>query len=282
MYKVTRYSASVDHIYMQTVSRITRKMDNSSLQNGCKDLWMWSSDAKTANVTLDDKDPNKAIFNAPQKLDSSKVNVHERAVVLGTVPMNTGSHYWEVKLHKEEQHQDTFIALGVATDKAIIHNFPCSAHDYIQDTNIWVMSSNSALFHKGMARVDYTKPFYLEKETVIGLFLNKDQGTLSYYKDGHPLGIAFEGLDGIKDDLFPYATCMTGKMEMTLGKKTRIFTVCKNGAMPPLQRKFLEDQPLFVYRSHQGSCKISMMSVLHNVITTKNMNAQSIATNCES
>ena len=145
MYKVTRYSASVDHIYMQTVSRITRKMDNSSLQNGCKELWMWSSDAKTANVTLDDKDPNKAIFNAPQKLGSSKVNVYERAVVLGTVPMNTGSYYWEVKLHKEEQHQDTFIALGVATDKAIIHNFPCSAHDYIQDTNIWVMSSNSVL-----------------------------------------------------------------------------------------------------------------------------------------
>ena len=221
MYKVTRYSASVDHIYMQTVSRITRKMDNSSLQNGCKDLWMWSSDAKTANVTLDDKDSNKAIFNAP--LQQGRSIVFKRAVILGTVPMNKGSHYWEVKLHKGEPHINIFVALGVATDKAIIHNLSCSPHDYIQDTNIWVMSSNSVLFHKGMACVDYTKPFHFEKETVIGLCLNKEQGTLSYYKDGHPLGIAFEGLDGVKDDLFPYATCMTGRIEMTLGKRTRIF-----------------------------------------------------------
>ena len=45
-----------------------------------------------------------------------------------------------------------------------------------------------------------------------------EQGTLSYYRDGTPLGVAFNGLNTVQEDLFPVmASCQT--TEMTLEKR---------------------------------------------------------------
>ena len=53
---------------------------------------------------------------------------------------------------------------------------------------------------------------------VIGMLLDKQQGTLSYYIFGVPLGVAYSGLELVNDELFPVMSASNG-VEMTLGRR---------------------------------------------------------------
>lgn len=56
---------------------------------------------------------------------------------------------------------------------------------------------------------------------MIGMFYDGRQGTLTYYKDGLCLGVAFEGLTS--KELYPAVSSTAAKTEMTLGTVRREF-----------------------------------------------------------
>ena len=50
-----------------------------------------------------------------------------------------------------------------------------------------------------------------------------EKGTLTYFKDGENLGVAFTGLNYVQDTLYPIVSSTAAKTEMTLGRRRRSF-----------------------------------------------------------
>ena len=133
--------------------------------------------------------------------------------------MNYGRHYWELKLTKRVF--GTSMMFGVGTSQARIH-----ADAFLnilgEDQHSWGLSHKGFLWHDGKSR-SFTKPFHENEQTVIGLLFDWAYGTLTYYKDGVPLGIGFTGLNKVEEDLFPMVSSTAAKTEITLGRRSRNF-----------------------------------------------------------
>lgn len=110
---------------------------------------------------------------------------------------------------------------GVGTKEARLH-----ANKFInllgEDSNGWGLSHKGLLWHGG-SPLHFTKRFTENQATRIGLLFDGINGTLTYYKDGRCLGIAFRGLDEIQEPLYPIVTSTAAKTEMTLAETRRAF-----------------------------------------------------------
>ncbi len=78
--------------------------------------------------------------------------------------------------------------------------------------------------------------------TTIGLYFDGPNGTLTYYKDGASLGVAFTGLDkATKEPLYPVVCSTAAKTEMALGVMKRDFTClqdrCRSVVLAHLQEE---------------------------------------------
>lgn len=62
----------------------------------------------------------------------------------------------------------------------------------------------------------YTKPFRENKTTRIGCFYDGFKGTLTFFKDGVSLGVAFTGLDQVKESLYPTVSSTAAKTQFQL------------------------------------------------------------------
>lgn len=60
------------------------------------------------------------------------------------------------------------------------------------------------------------KPFKENRATVIGILFDGIEGTLTYYKDGKCLGVAFKDLHLMKEPLYPIICSTAAKTEVTL------------------------------------------------------------------
>jgi SPRY domain-containing SOCS box protein 3 len=56
---------------------------------------------------------------------------------------------------------------------------------------------------------------------LIGLLFDGVNGTLSYYKNGRALGVAFTGLHRIEEHIYPMLASTAARTEMTLGVRRR-------------------------------------------------------------
>jgi SPRY domain-containing SOCS box protein 3 len=81
-------------------------------------------------------------------------------------------------------------------------------------------SHKGLLWHNGQWQT-FTRPFRENESTTIGLLFDSREGTLTYYKDGISLGVAFTGLNLIKEDLYPMICSTAAKTEMTLTNMRR-------------------------------------------------------------
>lgn len=110
---------------------------------------------------------------------------------------------------------------GVGTKDARLH-----ANKFInmlgEDSNGWGLSHKGLLWHGGTG-YHFTKRFTENQATKIGLLFDGVNGTLTYYKDGRCLGIAFRGLNEIQEPLYPIVTSTAAKTEMTLAEARRDF-----------------------------------------------------------
>ena len=81
-------------------------------------------------------------------------------------------------------------------------------------------SHKGLLWHNGQWQ-SYTRPFRENESTTVGILFDSREGTLTYFKDGVSLGIAFTGLQLIKEDLFPMISSTAAKTEMKLKNMRR-------------------------------------------------------------
>lgn len=91
-----------------------------------------------------------------------------------------------------------------------------------EDAHGWGLSHKGLLWHNGVA-YNYTKRFKENRETTVGILFDGCDGTLTYYKDGVCLGVAFRGLNRIKEPLYPIVCSTAAKTDMTLVALRRDF-----------------------------------------------------------
>ena len=74
-----------------------------------------------------------------------------------------------------------------------------------KDNQSWGLTYKGTIWHNGVSH-KYCEPFY-EPKTVIGCHLNLYDGTLTFYKNGQNLGVAFRGLNRVGKYKVKYDGC---------------------------------------------------------------------------
>lgn len=111
--------------------------------------------------------------------------------------------------------------LGIGTKHARLH-VDAFVNMLGEDEHSWGLSHKGLVWHKGIWR-QFTKPFRENEATSIGLLFDGIKGTLTYYRDGINLGVAFTDLHLVKDELYPIICSTAAKTEMSLGIARREF-----------------------------------------------------------
>ncbi|XP_064624225.1 SPRY domain-containing SOCS box protein 3-like [Lineus longissimus] len=163
--------------------------------------WIWDEENKSTASILSD--------------DSREVKFHPdfssgTAAVRGTKVMKEGQHYWEVKMVTPVYGTDMMIGVGTGdVDMNAYHHMFCSLLG--SHSNSWGISYTGHAYHKGTA-IRYTNKF--GQGTIIGVHLDMWRGTLQYYMNRRPLGVAFEGLAG--KSLYPMVCSTAARSGMRL------------------------------------------------------------------
>ena len=181
------------------------------LQGGCEDNWTWNRYDRSHEVRLHGKSDETAHFH-PHWSNGT-------AGVRGTRTLNYGKHYWEIKI--SQRIFGTSMMFGIGVKRARLH-IDAFVNMLGEDDKSWGLSHKGLLWHNGIWR-QYTKPFRENEATTVGLLFDWSKGTLTYFKDGVNLGVAFTGLNRVDEDLYPVVCSTAAKTEMTLGTTRRSF-----------------------------------------------------------
>ncbi|KAH8281872.1 hypothetical protein KR054_003489 [Drosophila jambulina] len=181
------------------------------LSEGVEDNWTWSKRHRSKEVVLSGPNARTVHFHPNWSKGTAGVQ--------GKRSLNNGRYYWE--LHVSQRVFGTSIMFGIGTRSARLH---ANAFRNLLGENEhgWGLSHKGVLWHKGVALL-YTKRFRENHPTQIGILFDGIEGTLTYYKDGKCLGVAFRGLDQIDEPLYPIVCSTAAKTEMTLKCTMREF-----------------------------------------------------------
>lgn len=178
---------------------------------GCEDYWAWNKKDKSHEVKL--------IGNRHQTAHFHPKWSNGTAGVRGTRCLNYGTHYWEIKV--SQRLFGTSMMFGVGTKNARLH-VDAFVNLVGEDEQSWGISHKGIAWHDGKGR-NFTKPFAENHATTVGLLFDWNKGTLSYFKDGESLGVAFTGLNRVNQELYPIVCSTAAKTEMTLGRRRRMY-----------------------------------------------------------
>jgi len=133
------------------------------------------------------------------------------ASVFGSIPLVTPHHhYWEVNMLSPIYGTDVMV--GLAT-KAI--NTTPHSHSYASllghDSHSWGFSYQGFVQHAGK-KVAYGNRW--GKGNTVGVHFDSWRGTVEFYLDKSPLGVAFTGLQG--KEVFPIVSSTAAKSEIKL------------------------------------------------------------------
>jgi len=133
------------------------------------------------------------------------------AAILGNTPLSSPHHhYWEVKMLSPVYGTDVMV--GLAT-KAI--NTASHTHSFASllghDDNSWGFSYQGFVQHAGK-KVAYGAKW--GKGNTVGVHYDSWRGTVEFYLDRRPLGMAFTGLQG--KEVFPIVSSTAAKSELKL------------------------------------------------------------------
>lgn len=177
----------------------------------CEDNWAWDRNNHSHEVTLSGKFFRIAHFHPNWSSGTAGVR--------GTRILNNGRYYWELVLSR--RIFGTSMMFGVGTKNARLHE-----DSFVNllgiDEHSWGLSHKGLIWHNGRW-THYTKPFRENVSTRVGVLFDGIAGTLTYYKDGRCLGIAFKGLNGMKEPLYPIICSTAAKTEMILENMRRDF-----------------------------------------------------------
>lgn len=141
--------------------------------------------------------------------------------VRGNRILNHGIYFWEVEVVPE--YFGTYFSIGIGTKSIKLHEKGYNRKILGEDENGWGLSNCGYLYHNGKYKSSYTKWFKPIETVTIGLLFNGLAGTLTYYKDGVRLNVAFHGLDKIKEDLYPIICSSTPEAEFKVHNMRRRF-----------------------------------------------------------
>lgn len=79
----------------------------------------------------------------------------------------------------------------------------------------WALSHKGLIWNNGTRR-RFCKPFEENTKTTVGLLFDSKKGTLTIYKDGTELGVAFTGLDKVKKNLYPMVSSTAARVVVIL------------------------------------------------------------------
>lgn len=82
-----------------------------------------------------------------------------------------------------------------------------------EDKNGWGLSHKGLIWHNGCTK-QFCNRFKENEATKIGILFDGIAGTLTYYKDDLCLGIAFRGLNEVREPLYPIVCSTAAKTEM--------------------------------------------------------------------
>ncbi|XP_012556406.1 SPRY domain-containing SOCS box protein 3 isoform X1 [Hydra vulgaris] len=164
--------------------------------------WVWEEECKSNDVVFQNN--NSEVYFHPDYSCGT-------AAVRGKNQFQEGEeHYWEIKLSSAVYGTDMMV--GVGCDGMDLNKYKSQFCSIIgKESNSWGISYFGTVHHNGKTR-EFTKKF--ERGSVIGCHLDLWKGTLSFYKNGEPLGIAFEGLLGKK--LYPMISSTAARTKMKL------------------------------------------------------------------
>jgi len=199
----------------------------------CKETWGWNVHQKSHEVRIVGRDKESALFH-PNWSNGT-------AGVRGSCVLNGGPlarFYWEMKI--SDRIFGTSMMFGIGTRRSRLH-----ADSFVnmigEDDQGWGLSHKGLLWHNNQW-VYFTRPFTENKPTTIGLLFDAIQGTLTYYKDGVCLGVAFTGLNRVKEKLYPVASSTAAKTEITLVNMSRDFfnlkDICRRSILTSLNEDF--------------------------------------------
>lgn len=164
--------------------------------------WYWDEKNKSSDVNVQNCG-TEAYFHPDYSCGT--------AAIRGTRQFREGEeHYWEVQMSSAVYGTDMMIGIGSASVNLDRYKSQfCSLIG--KDTESWGISYFGTLHHNGKTK-DFCKKF--ERGAVIGCHLDLWKGTLSFYKNGKPLGIAFDGLLG--KQLYPMISSTAARTKMKL------------------------------------------------------------------
>ncbi|XP_074640327.1 SPRY domain-containing SOCS box protein 3-like [Tubulanus polymorphus] len=181
------------------------------IKDCCRDNWTWNRNDKSHEVRLIGSRAKVVKFH-PNWSNGT-------AGIRGNRSLNNGRHYWEIKI--SQRVFGTSMMFGVGTKRARLH-IDAFINLLGEDDQSWGLSHKGTLWHNG-EWTQYTKPFRENEPVVIGMLFDWYKGTLTYFKDGVNLGVAFSGINHVTDDLYPIVCSTAAKTEMTLGVRLRTF-----------------------------------------------------------
>lgn len=131
--------------------------------------------------------------------------------VKGSTPLSSPfHHFWEVEMVSPVYGTDVMVGLvlGSMDLDTHRHNF-CSLLG--QDSHSWGFSYHGYIQHRGV-QTSYGKSW--QAGDTLGVHLDSWMGTVEFYLNRQPLGIAFRGLRG--KELYPVISSTAAKSEMKL------------------------------------------------------------------
>jgi len=165
--------------------------------------WTWDATNKTQTAMLVQFN-TRIIFHPTYSSGTG--------AVFGNSPLSAPyHHYWEVAMLSPVYGTDVMIGLATKSVDIATHSHTFASlvgHDQFS----WGFSYQGTVHHRGRIR-DYG-PKWGEGDTV-GVHLDTLRGTVEFYLNKKPLGVAFKDLR-VKEDLFPLVSSTAAKSEMKL------------------------------------------------------------------
>ncbi|XP_071964572.1 SPRY domain-containing SOCS box protein 3-like [Antedon mediterranea] len=199
-------------------------IDEPPVRNFCPDNWTWDLETKSHECRLEGVAFRKSFFH-PNWSNGT-------AGVRGTKPLNGGRYYWEIYINSRVFGTSMMVGIGTKQARTHVDAFV----NLLGENNMsWGLSHKGLIWHNGTSQI-YTKPFTENKSTTIGVYFDGMQGTLSYYQDGVFIGVAFDGLDAVTEEIYPMISSTAAKTIMTLASAWREMTTLQDRCRMVLMR----------------------------------------------
>ena len=172
------------------------------------------------------KDPNINLYNG--NLTANKKSEAEYEAVLGSVPISSGMHYWEIKIEKFVEQDD--IILGVVQKGVDIHR------QKLFDTGKfygWICTGGRKIYPSVPNGPPIPKEYggndnFAKMGDTLGCIFEfkNNVGAVSFLRNGKPLGICFNNIPA--GSYFPCAYLYYGEVQISLNSKASIEDAMKN------------------------------------------------------